>query len=816
MTHLLETTWRDVRYAVRAFRKSPTFTAVALLSLALGIGASTAMFSVIYGVLIAPYPYAQPHEIWAPVVNAKTGRGGHGYTVGELREIRKLPAIGDAMATVYDTVLLAGDRTPENPGGVRLTGNAFNFLGVAPVIGRTIQPSDVRPNGEPERVTVLSHAMWQRLFDGDPNALGQKLVLNGVEHTVIGVMPPRFGWYGNTGLWLPMADDPRDDRQVIVIVRLAPGAGPVVAEQQLHALHLRLASERPATFPKDGFTTQLRNYMDVTVASGEMKSGLQMLFAAVGFLLLIACANVANLQLARTTARAREIAVRMSIGAGRGRVLRQLLSESVLLSVSGGALGIWLAVGAIRVIVALMPEFYVPNEARITVNLYVLVFSFVVSVLTGILFGLTPALQCSRPDLAEALKDGTRGLDAGASGRHARNALVVAGVALSVVLLVGAGLAIRSFASLLRVDLGFQPERALTVNVPLPPKKYATLEARNAFALALLDRVRSLPGVEAATIGNGLLPLFGGPQSGYSIEGRPRAEADRVGIALISGDYGRALGIPLLRGRALSDQEILRADRVALINEAAAQLWPGVDPVGRTVRLDMLDRPGGANLLVAPGGPRPVTVVGILRNTRNAGLRTPTAPMAFLPFTLVAPSGRNLVVRTQGPPMALINALRQEVLAIDKEQPLARPFTLEEMVGFQTVQPRFLMALLGAFALLGLALAAAGIYSVISYHVTRRTHEIGIRVALGAERGDVLRMVLGMGARLVAIGLVAGLAASFVLVRLGRAQIFEAASMDAVSSGGVVLVLGAVALAACYVPARRAARMDPMAALRRD
>jgi putative ABC transport system permease protein len=814
----LETVWRDLWYAVRAFRRNVGFTAVALLSLALGIGASTAIFSVVYGALIAPYPYAKPHEIWAPNIrNLKTGQSvGRQHSVREFLEIQKIPAFADAMATTYESVLLTGDRAPESFAGVLLSGNAFRFLGVQPVAGRTIEPSDIQPNGVAEPVVVLSYLLWRRLFEGDTNALGKTLLLNGLPHTVIGVMPPRFGWYGNDGFWLPLGTVSADDRYVNVIVRLQHGLAKEAGEQQLHALHERLASEKPASFPRDGFRTRLLNYLDVTVASGEMRSSLRLLFAAVAFLLLIACANVANLQLARTTARAREIAVRVSIGASRRLLLQQLLTESVVLSVAGGALGILFAVAATRAIVALMPEFYVPNEARIGVNGYALLFSLGVSIMTGIVFGLVPALQGSRPDLTEALKDSARGSGASLGGRRTRNVLVVTEVALAVVLLAGSALAIRSFITLQRVEVGFQPDRVLIVGLPLSPRRYETAEQRNLFAQNLLERVKLLPGVQAAAIGVGGLP-FGGPRSTFTIEGRPQADAQRVTVGLISADYLQTLGIPLRRGRALTEAEVVRGDGVALINQAALRFWStGEDPIGRRMTLDLLNKPGAPNVLVRTGTSPDLTVVGVIGNTKNGGLKNETQPAVFVPYTILAPPSRVLAVRTRGAPIQILNAVRAQVQEIDKEQPLGRPITAEEMLGFQTVQPRFNMALFTLFAMLGLALGAAGIYSVISYNVTRRTHEIGVRVALGAKVGDVLRLVLGMGARLVVAGLITGLGASFLLVRLVGTQIFDMASLDATTVLAVVAVLGTVALLACYVPARRAARLDPTVALRHE
>jgi putative ABC transport system permease protein len=440
----LEPLAQDLGYAVRSFRRSPAFVLVALLSLTLGIGATSAIFSVIYGVLIAPYPYARPGEIWATGVRSLDGRGGRAYALDELRDLATLPAFSDVMATSMETVLMTGEFAPESFTGVLLSGNGFNFLGVPPVVGRTIQPADIRPDGQAEPVVVLSHRLWLRLFEGNASAIGKTLQLNGRPHTIVGVMPPRFGWYGSEGFWLPLAPARTDVPWINPIVRLAPGVSKAVAEEQLSGLNKRLAQEKPTTFPAQGFSTTLRNYLDMTVASGEMQTSLRLLLGAVAFLLLIACANVANLQLARGTARAREMAVRMSIGAGRRRLLRQLLTESVLLSLAGGVMGVLFAFGAIRFIVGLMPEFYVPNESRVTINTPVLVFSLAVSLLTGIVFGLVPALQTSKPDVTDALRAG-RNAGAGTHGSRTRNLLVVVEVALSVVLLVSAGLTVRTF-----------------------------------------------------------------------------------------------------------------------------------------------------------------------------------------------------------------------------------------------------------------------------------------------------------------------------------------------------------------------------------
>jgi putative ABC transport system permease protein len=807
----LDSLGQDLGYGIRSFRRSPAFTLVALLSLTLGIGATTAIFSVIYGVLIAPYPYARPGEIWAPEVRAIDGRGGRPYRPDELRGLAQIPAFSDVMATSFDTVLMTGEFAPESFGAPLLTGNAFNFLGVPPVVGRTIQPSDIRGDGLAEPVVVLSYKLWLRLFDGNPAAVGRALVLNGRPHTILGVMPPRFGWYGNDSFWLPLAPARTELPFVNPIMRLAAGVSKVTAEEQLKAFNKQLAIEKPSTFPPQGFTTTLRNYLDVTVASGEMRTSLQLLLGAVGLLLLIACANVANLQLARATARTREMAVRMSIGAGRRRLVRQLLTESVVLSLIGGALGVLFAFGATRTIVNLMPEFYVPNEARVAINMPVLAFTAVVAVLTGILFGLVPALRMSRPAVADALKAG-RSTGFESDGRRSRSALVIAEVTLSVVLLVSAGLMVRTFFRLTNIDPGISQDRVMLVGLPLTPSKYLSLDQRNQFAEQLLGRVGTLPGVESASIGH----PFGGPQSAFAIAGAPLDDSKRVTINLVGANHLRTFAIPLRAGRMFDESEVRRGDRVAVINEAAVTLFPpGENPIGASVKLDLFEHPP-ARALTDAGRGSEVTIIGIVGNTRNAGIRNEPTPVVALPFSVVAPLQRMLAIRSAIEPARLTNSVRTVVRQMDSEQPLARFYTVQEILGQEIDQPRFTMALFSAFAILGLTLAGAGIYSVLSFHVLSRTQELGVRMALGAPRRHVLGLMLVTGGRLVIVGLIVGTGVSLAATRMLRSQLFGVAPTDPLSYIGVAILLAAVALAACYIPARRAANVDPIVALRQE
>jgi putative ABC transport system permease protein len=488
-----------------------------------------------------------------------------------------------------------------------------------------------------------------------------------------------------------------------------------------------------------------------------------------------------------------------------------LLTESVLLSLVGGLLGVLFAFAATQSIVAMMPEFYVPNESRVTINLPVLAFSFVVSLVTGILFGIVPAMSMSKPDTTNALRTG-RSLGEGAEGSRSRNVLVVVEVALSVVLLVSAGLTLRTFLALVNMDAGVKAANVTMLSLPLPPAKYSTLEARNRVAEDLLDRVVQLPGVESATFGH----PFGGGQTSFTIIGRATDESKRLTLNLIGADHLRTFGIPLRRGRMFDESEVRRGDRIAVINEAALTLWPaGEDPIGARVRLDVLEHLP-PRTIGDTSQPPEVTIVGVIGNTRNAGLREDPLPVVALPYTLLAPPQRLFAIRTTGDPNLILNSVRGAVRAIDPEQPLGRGITVSEVIGQDIVQPRFTMALFATFAALGLLLAAAGVYSVLSFHVTRRTHELGLRMALGAPRRHVLGLMLTMGGRLVLAGLVVGVAISLASTRLLRSQLFGVQPADPLSYVAVAVLLACVALVACYIPARRAAAVDPLVALRQD
>jgi putative ABC transport system permease protein len=632
-----------------------------------------------------------------------------------------------------------------------------------------------------------------------------------VPHTVVGVMPPRFGWYGTDSFWraaslldLTIPANP--------LLRLKPGIAKETVEEQLQALFRRLAEENPARFPKDGFTVHLDNYLDVTVARHGMHTSLYLLLAAVGVLLLIACANVANLQFARGVGRAREFAVRAAVGASRVRLFRQLLTESVALAVAAGVIGVGLAYGMTRGIVVLLPPNFVPNEARVEMNGWVLAFAVVVSLLTGVVSGLLPCLQGSRPDLNRALKDGGPAAgDRQASRIH--RGLVVASVAFSVVLLVAASLAGRSFAEIYRHDWGFRSDHLLLLRVPLPPERYATGEQRQQFAEALLARVQQLPGVDMAAFGT--MPFVTGETTGFQLVGEPRVEGRRMGGSFVSPDFRATLGLRLLAGRDITAAEVARGEPVALISEAMAKLWPaGTNPLGRLIESEALGSKDTPAFRAAPNPTRFLTVVGIVNDTRNANFRADPPPAVYVPYTVRGLAMMQFLVRTRGRPLDLLPQVRTELRALDPSLPLQRPAAVEELMGQQTVLPRFHLALFGTLAGLALVLAAAGLYSLLAFSVAQRTHEIGVRMALGAERRDVIGLVVGSGGKLVGLGLVIGLGLSLAGTRLVQNKLFEVPAFDPAAFLAAAGVLVLAAATACLLPARRATKVDPVVALR--
>jgi putative ABC transport system permease protein len=809
---------RDVQLGFRVLRTNPGFTMVAILALALGIGVSTALFSVVYGVWLNGYPYGRAGEILYARARGPSGEFADSqngvFRQREFLEFARVPAVADSVAyTLGSFATVVGDHGPEYVPAFYVSGHTFSFLGVAPLIGRPIQPSDIRQAGAAEQVVVLSFNLWRRMFHSDPDVVGRTVMLSGVPHVVIGVMPRRFGWGSNSvptndGMYLPLSTTDAEVR-VRAWVRLRDGISASVAAQQFHVLFQELAKQ-PGSFPQKEFATDLREFVGGTGATAayviEMRASLRLLLFAVGFLLLIACSNVANLQLARNSVRAREVAMRLALGASRWRVFRQLLTENVLLGVAGGLVGVALAAGLTRLIAVLIPRGYVPSESEIATNVPVLLAGAAISLASGVLFGMAPAIDGSTANLNDTLKD-TGATAGGRRGARTRNLLVMVEVALSVVLLMGAGLAMRGYAKVGQEDLGFSPERLFEVGAVFPrpsgPANAQTGEFAD-FLRDLPERVRRLPAIESAAIGQRL------QARGYQISGEVRQDAVRVPILAINADYLRTMGIVVRTGRDISETDVMRREPVAVINETARLLWPGGQhPIGARIMLHGLGRPTDP--------PLEVTVVGIARNDDDAA--DPARPAVFVPYTLTglpfAPPA--LIIRTRhDDPLRSADAVRAQAFALNPRALLLRPVDLAAQFASGRLQPRFNMALLGGLAAIALALSAAGIFAVLSYQVAGRRREIGIRLALGADRARIFSMIFGSGAVLVGSGLAVGVAAALAITRLVKSQIFTVPQTDPVALVVAVTILAIVAACACYLPARRACRVDPLAVLRSD
>jgi putative ABC transport system permease protein len=802
----MQTLWQDLRYGARMLLKNPGFTAVAVVTLALGIGANAAIFSVINSVMLRPLPYPQPERlVWIWGANPSAGIKQEGASLPDFADWKTQGRSFAAMGgfTNYSPIL-TGAGEPERLTGAYVTDGFFTTLGVSPQLGRVFTPDEDRPDNR--RVAVLGHDLWQRRFGGDPGIVGRKITLHGNPYLVVGVMPPGFkhplpGTRAPVEVWTPLGIDPatmgRRSDFLGVVARLKPGVAVGQARSEMDALMRRLEGQYPDT--NRGWGVILLPLLDRFV--GDMRPTLYLLLAAVGFLLLIACANVANLLLARATARQREVAIRSALGAGRGRVVRQLLTESALLSALGGAVGLLMAKWGMDALISMSPA-GVPRLGEVAFDWRVLGVAFGVALLTGLLFGLLPALQAASPLLNEALKEGGRGADA-ARGKRMRSAIVVAEVALALVLSVGAGLMLRSFARLQNVNPGFNPDHVLTASLALPGAKYEEGPLVVAFYRRLLNEVAALPGVESAGLVDAL-PLAGGSYLSFVIEGRPpAARTPDAEHRVVSPGYFRAMGIPLIRGRMLSEQDHAQTPFATVISETMARrYWPNEDPLGKRINLD--------DSQTAPWR----TIVGIVGDVRNEGLNAEPNPQMYVSFAQAPRQGMSLVVRGAGDPRGLIAGVRNKVVELDRDQPLYNVRTLEQALAESLARERFGLLLIVTFAGLALLLATVGVYGVLAYSVTQRTREIGVRLALGASRRDVLRLIAGQGMKLVLAGVGVGLLASFALTRLMTGLLYGITATDPLAFIVVSVLLIVVALVACWIPARRATKIDPMVALR--
>ena len=808
---------QDLRFAFRGLRRSPGFTAAAVLCLALGIGANTAVFSVLNSVLLRPLPFKDPDRIvmvWGQMLSDDVLQmPASGAEFLDYRDHVK--SFSEVAAVVNRYMNLTGQDTPERLVAARVSATLFPILGVDAALGRTFVPEEDRFGNE--KVVVLSHGLWRRRFGGDPGILGRKLTLSDEPYTVIGVMPADFRF--KTGmfdheLWIPIAINleklpPRGARGLEVVARLKPGVSLEAAQTEMDSVAAGFQRDYPDVYAAEsGWGIRLVPLQQQIV--GNSRPALVLLMGMVGLVLLIACANVANLLLARSTARQKEVAIRGALGASRSGLLRQFLAESVLLSLLGGVAGLLLAYWGIRTVVALNPA-NLPRLNEVGIDGPVLVFTLVVSLLTGVLFGLVPALRAFRPDLQGTLKEGGKTSVQGSGQHRLRSALVVAEVAVALVVLVGAGLLVRSLWRLQEVDPGFETDRVLTLQVYLSPTKYEDAPQQTAYVQRLLESVRQVPGVETAGAVSGLplgevqimieatLEQYSGTQAGAeatpTIDWRP-----------ISPGYLEAMGIPLLQGRAFSDLDHAEAPPVAIVDDALVRrYWPGQNPIGK--RLQLSTGRGDEGTVWR-------TVVGVVGHVKALSLEGESREQVYTPLPQAPFPYVSMALRTASEPLQAADAVRRAIWAVDPDQPVDKVQPMEQIVRGASAGRRSYALLLGAFAVVALVLATVGVYGVMAYSVAQRHHEIGIRMALGARPADVLGLVVKQGLTLGGIGLVLGAALSFWSGRWVESLLFGVSSTDLATLLGVALLLGGVSLLASYLPARRAARVDPMVTFR--
>jgi predicted permease len=812
---LMQSMFQDLRYALRQLVRSPGFSLTAVISLALGIGATTAVFSVIYAALIHPFPFREADRIMRLGV---WDNAGHGRVISlsspQIKQLRQSPEVDSVVAMDDWSMTLTGHDLPENVNAVYLTPNGFDFLGMPAWRGRGLVPSDAVEGQSPQPVAVLAFQFWQQHFNSDAGVLGQTVQLEHKNYTIVGIAAPRFRWY-SADVYLPL--DLNQDPVPIYIVnfRLKPGASREATNAALQPLMEQFARETPKRFPKH-FKVGVQGLNDWVLR--QIGRTLYLLLGAVALLLAIGCGNVSILLLARGTARQHELAVRAAIGANRGRIVRQLLTESLLLAMAGAALGVLTAYGMLAGIRVVLPRYAFAPEVEIGINLPVLLFSVVVALLTGVLFGLWPALQLSRPAMAQMMQSNTRRTAGSVRGRRTHNLLIAGQIALTLLLLTGAGTAFQSFQRLMHVPLGYDPHHVMGVSIPIAENQHETWESRSAYVKRLLVVVSETPGVTVAGISMNATP----PQSRtgderFEIQGRPALEQQTTGIDYVSPGYFSSLRIPLLRGRMWTESEDSAAAHVAVINQAMARLYfPNGDAIGQQIKLPSIEnRP--PIVLAAPGIVDAwIQIVGVAADHRNAGLSAPAKPEAFVPWTFCMWEYSQILVRSDAPPLSLLHSIRKQLTLVSADQQTdSEVDDLEQWIRDepQWQQDYLITWIFGAFSVLALALAAIGLYSVVSYSVTQRTNEFGIRMALGAQRSHVLRIVFASMLLNVGGGILAGIGLTLALSRVLSAWT-ESGPRDLAVLLAAALLLVLVAGVACALPARRASKVEPMTALR--
>jgi len=809
----MESVIKDLRFAFRSLLKRPAFTAIAVITLGLGIGATTAIFSVVNSVMLRRLPYLTADRI--VVIQELNPEGKRIQVTGpNFIDWRAQNTVFEHLAAIKtrNANLTLADQA-ERIDMAQTSADFFDVFGVGPQQGRLFVAGDEQAGHAP--VAVLSDVLWRRRFAANPSVVGAPITLDGDTYTVVGIAPPGFQYPDKTEVWLPPLKlapefnprvEPTERRgmgYLSAVALLKPGVTVAQAGGEMETITSRLRQQYPETNNRRfNRVLSLHNYL-----VGDSRTMLWLLFGAVGLVLLIACANVANLLLASATARSKEMAIRAALGASRWRVIRQLLTESAILALAGGLLGLGLSSYGVMAIMKLLPQTF-PRLAEIGMDWRVFGFTLGASLLTGFLFGFAPALHISRTDVQDAMKETGRGTAGSARHTRLRHALIVTEVALSVVLLAGAGLLFRSFMRLQAVNAGFTPQQVLTAQLSPAGPKYANLSDYVAFYDQVLERTRSLPGVQSAGVIN-TLPLSGGPTIAFRIEGRPILTVDNwvpTNFRTVTPDYFRAMNIPVLQGRTFTAEDRADAPRRLMINQALAQRdFPNEDPVGKRITLGNTDE---------NNQPIWFEIVGVTANVRSIELREEAPPELYFALPQLPFQNMAIVVRSTVEPETLAPALRQAVAEVDRTAPVAQVQTMEHIVSESVTQPRFNLFLVGLFGGIALLLSAAGIYGVTAYTVTQRTHELGIRLALGAQVSDVLKLVLGQGMAVIGIGMVIGLVAAFGLMRLLRSLLFGVGENDPLTFAAISLVLLLVALVACYVPARRATKVDPMIALR--
>jgi predicted permease len=810
-THHIESLWQDFRYGVRTLRKSPGFTSIALLTLALGIGANTAIFSVVYAVLLNPLPFKDSSRLI--VLNETTPKVGLvSVSYPNFLDWRARSHAFSQMAAVHGVGFnLAGITQPENISGEAVSPNYLSILGMHPFLGRDFTPSEEKAGAAP--VVLLSYALWESHFAGERSAIGRAITLDGRGFTIIGVLPRDFRSVEKIdllepiGVWgtnNPVISDRGERADTVVVGRLAPGVSLKQSHAEMSAIEARLAKDYPGADDQCGVSLQpIRD-----IFTGKIRPTVLVLFAAVMFVLLIACANVANLFLMRSAGRSREIAVRMAIGASRSRVIRQMLAESFILAFLGGLLGLLLAAGGIHAIVHLIPEDLLAG-ASVTLNGIVLLFAAVVVFVSAFLFGFAPALQATHASVHSHLKEGGRTATGGAGTNRWRSVLAGAEVSLALVLLVGAGLMMKSLYRLLSVDPGIRPDRVLSMEMSLRTSQYDKDANILNFWQLTLDHVRALPGVESAALGT-VVPLTNEhSRSDITLEGMALPKPGSFphpDVHIVSSAYVSTLGARLLRGREFTNTDTEKAPPVGMINaKLADRFFHNENPIGKRFHIG---RPSPTE------APKWLTIVGVVRDTKLYGLANPSRFEIYVPYRQYVPGDMQLIVKSGVDPAALVNSIRGVVASIDKDQPISDVATMKQLVDDSVSRPRLTLILLGLFSALALVLAAIGIYGVISYAVAQRTQEIGIRLALGAQAGDVIRMILQQGAVITGAGVIVGIAAAFALTRLMASLLFAVSPADPFTFATVAIVLVFIAMIASYIPARRTLRVDPVIALR--